>query len=66
VWPRGAAISLRLLAAKGVLRLLAALVAQDDTQETTWLMNNPGEGPNYPSVVSFIGLSKLAYESVCP
>jgi hypothetical protein len=35
VWPRGAAPSQGLPAAKGFLRLLAALVAQDDNQKTT-------------------------------
>src|ERR1035437_370339 len=48
IWPRGAATNLRLLAAKGVPRLRAALVAWDDTQKTTWLMNNPGKAPLYP------------------
>ena len=33
VWPRGAATSLSLLAAKEVPRLLAGLVARDDTQK---------------------------------
>ena len=45
MWPRGTATNLGLLAAKGVPRLLAALVARDDTQETSAIMDNPGEGP---------------------
>src|ERR1035441_2338284 len=45
----GTATNLGLLAAKGVPRLLAALVAPDDTQETSAIMDNPGEGPLYPS-----------------
>ena len=45
IWPRGTATNLRLLAAKGVPRLLAALVARDDTPKLYALMNNPGSVP---------------------